>query len=193
MADFTDDFLFAFNHAMIYEVGAFWNPEDPEVIAGLIETKDQRRKVGYVNIPADSGGETKYGVAQRPNPTVAVTTLDLAGAMDVYYNRYWLTSSCDKLSSPLSIIHFDGAVNHGIGRASKFLQTAVGVEADGQIGPATLDAVANKDPKEIILSISQLRIDFYNSIVASKPNQKMFLNGWLRRISEVTAFTLEKL
>lgn len=192
MAAYTDAFLNAFNHAMLYEVGKFWNPTDPEVIAGLIGTKDQRRKVGYVNIPEDTGGETKYGVAKNGNPDLNITTLNLDGATAVYNARYWLVGNCDKLPGAVAIIHFDGCVNHGIGRASKFLQVAAGVTADGAVGPGTLAAVAKKSQADLINSIADQRVAFYNAIVAAKPNQAKFLAGWLSRIAEIRAFALSK-
>lgn len=187
------DFDKCFNHAMIYEVGAFWNPQDPEVISGAIDTKDQRRKVGYVNIPADRGGETKYGIAQKMNPDIQVRTLDLVAAMNVYFNKYWLAGSCDHLSGALTIIHFDGCVNHGVGRAKKFLQSAAGVNPDGNIGPNSLAAINSMDPSLLIRKLSNARIDFYNQIVARDPSQAIFINGWMRRINEVTQFTLAQL
>lgn len=193
MSDFSDDFFYAFDHAMKYEVGSFWNPNDPDVQQGLIDTKEQRRKVGYVNIPQDRGGETKYGIAQKANPHVSVRDLDLLSAMDVYFNKYWLRGCCDQLPYPIPIIHFDGCVNHGVGRANKFLQRAVSVDADGDIGQITIDAVNAIDPRELIENISNIRTDFYNSIVERDPSQGMFLKGWMRRITEVTDFTLSTL
>ena len=193
MNDFSDDFLYAFDHAMKYEVGGFWNPNDPEVQQGLIDTKDQRRKVGYVNIPQDRGGETKYGVAQKANPNISVRDLDLLGAMDVYFSKYWLGGKCDQLPHPLTVIHFDGCVNHGVSRANKFLQRAIGVHDDGVIGERTLAAINSIDQRQIIQSIAEIRTDFYNSIVERDQSQRMFLKGWMRRINEVTGFTLSLL
>lgn len=193
MTDFTDVFLDAFNHAMIYEVGGFWNAEDPDVIDGRIDTKEQRRKVGYVNIPSDRGGETKYGVAQKANVDLNIRAMNLDKAMSVYFDRYWLAGNCDKLPSALAIIHFDGCVNHGVGKAAKFLQKAAGVNADGAIGPATLRAVEAADEVQLIQEISQLRTDFYNAIVQRDASQGMFLKGWMKRINEVTDFTLAQL
>lgn len=193
MKELPQDFVTALNHTMLYEVGAFWNPNDPDVIAGNISTREQRKKVGYVNIPSDRGGETKFGVAQKANTNVSVYNLDLNGAMQVYFNAYWLRGSCDQLNHPISLIHFDGCVNHGIGRANKFLQRAVGAAEDGQIGPRTIAAVNDADPAEVVKRLSQIRVDFYNAIVQRDPSQAMFLNGWLRRINEVTQFTLAAL
>lgn len=186
-------FLYAFNHAMIYEVGAFWNPDDPDVQQGRIETREQRRKVGYVNIPQDRGGETKYGIAQKANPEVNVRNLDLRGALDVYEHKYWRAGFCDRLSYPLSIIHFDGCVNHGVSRACKFLQRAAGVTEDGIIGRMTLAAVEARGQEQMIRRISDIRRNFYQQIVDRNPSQRIFLNGWMRRIDEVTEYTLSKL
>lgn len=193
MADYPPEFVDAFNHAMLYEVGAFWDPTDPDVIDGNIQTREQRRKVGYVNIPQDRGGETKYGVAQRANPDIPVRDLNLYGAMAVYFYKYWLVGKCDRMPYPLTIIHFDGCVNHGPVRAAKFLQSAAGVGVDGQIGDVTLQAIAEQDQATIIQNISAARAQFYNDIVARNPSQQMFLNGWMRRINEVTEYTLNAL
>lgn len=193
MADYPPEFEDAFNHAMLYEVGPFWNPTDPDVIAGNIATREQRRKVGYVNIPQDRGGETKYGIAQVSHPEIPVRDLNLYGATAVYFYKFWLKGRNDQLPYPITIIHFDGCVNHGVGRAAKFLQSAVGVEPDGGIGPVTLDAVMATDPVTIIQNISDGRKRFYNAIVRNNPSQEMFLDGWLRRINEVTEYTLNAL
>jgi lysozyme family protein len=190
---YPEGFVKAFNHAMLYEIGAFFNPADPDVVAGRISTREQRQKVGYVNIPNDRGGETKYGVAQKANTDVNVNALNLDGAMQVYFTNYWMRGKCDALPYPLALIHFDGCVNHGIGRANKFLQRSVGAVEDGQIGPNTLRAIANGNQRDMITKISQYRSAFYNSIVERDPSQKMFLVGWTRRINEVTDFTLKSL
>lgn len=193
MAYFPEDFEQAFNHAMLYEVGGWWNPNDPDVIAGSILTRSQRQKVGYVNIPADRGGETKYGIAQNANRDVVVRELDLYGAMTVYYNRYWMNGYCDKIAYPVSIIHFDGCVNHGVKRACRFLQKSVGAIEDGIIGPNTLQKIANADRRSVVRSISDTRAEFYLAIVRNNPSQNMFLNGWMRRINEITKYAMDKL
>jgi len=193
MADYTTTFEAAVNHAMLYEVGGHWNLATPGVKEGLIETKEQRRNVGYVNDPLDRGGETKYGVAKNANTDLDITALDWEAAKRVYYRRYWLSSHCDELTliAPrIAVLHFDGAVNHGVGRAAKFLQQAVKAEpVDGDIGPATLAAVKAMDPIAVCNAICDIREAYYRAIVANKPEQARFLNGWLRRINEMRAFT----
>jgi len=193
MTDFSKEYTDAFNHLMLDEVGPLWNPKDPDVIAGSITTPEQKKKVGYVNIKQDTGGETKFGVAKNANPDLDITNLTMEQAMQVYFDRYWIPGKCDKLSAAVSAIHFDGCVNHGVGRANKFLQTSVGVTADGSIGPVTLNTISIKNQKEIVEAISALRLKFYNDIVANKPSQKVFLKGWTNRIKNITSYALSKI
>ena len=45
------------------------------------------------------------------------------------------------LAPKLAMMHFDGCVNHGNGRAARMLQEAVGATIDGDIGPKSLGAI----------------------------------------------------
>lgn len=180
----------AVDHAMLYEVGKFWKLT-PEVEAGLIETAAQRRAVGYVDDPLDAGGETKFGVAKNANPDLDIENLTWEEAKAVYFDRYWIPGACDRLPARIAVLHFDGCVNHGVGRGKKFLQSAVGVVADGIVGKLTLTAANNQDPIEICERICDMREQFYRDIVARKPNQIRFLNGWLTRIREMRDFTCD--
>lgn len=187
---YTNAFEAAVDHAMLYEVGKHWQLTD-DAIAGRIETRAQRRACGYVNDPDDTGGETKYGVAKNANPDLNITTLDWNAAKRVYYKRYWISGDCQDLPNNLAVLHFDGCVNHGVGRAAKFLQRAVGAVADGDIGPATLQLVHQFDEFEICNSICDQREAFYHAIVANKPSQQKFINGWITRISEMREFVTD--
>jgi lysozyme family protein len=187
---YSEAFEKAVDHAMLYEVGGFWNLT-PEVEQGLIDTSAQRRAVGYVNDPLDAGGETKFGVAVNANPDLNIKRLTWAGAKAVYYDRYWVAGGCEKLPARLAVLHFDGCVNHGIGRAKKFLQRAVGAEADGIIGAKTLAAILEQEPLWICNKVCDLREQFYEDIVEAKPAQSRFLKGWLRRIYEMREFVTD--
>ena len=188
---FPDVFKQAVSHLMKYEVGGFWDENHPAVISGSISTAANRKAVGYVNDPVDTGGETKFGVAQKHNPDINVRTLTWAQAQQVYYDKYWLVGKNDKLPFRLAIIHFDGCVNHGTTRANKFLQQALDVTADGIIGPVTLKRLEGAKVEEVIQRIAQIRRDFYRTIVKNNSSQSKFLNGWLRRINEIEAFAIK--
>lgn len=183
-----ENFVKAFNHAMKYEVGMLFNPADPVVLAGLIKTRANQMACGYVNDPVDRGGETKFGIAQNANPDVCVRTLTLAQAQKIYYDRYWLAAKCDKIASPLSLLHFDTAVNMGVGAAAKLLQTALGVVADGAIGPKTLAAISTKDLSELCTKYLNLKQARYDAIVRSNPSQGRFAKGWKTRNDDMRKF-----
>lgn len=190
--EFSQEFLDAFDHAMIYEVGGFWNPNDPEVQSGAIATREQRRKVGYVNDPHDRGGETKYGIAINGNPGVDVRNLNLTRAMEIYFKNYWLAGSCHIMDYPLNVLHFDGCTNHGIGRANKYIQMALGLKnPDGVIGEKTAEALVQCQPLEVCMAVCDLRENFYKAIVKRDPSQGKFLKGWLRRIGEMRQYCLD--
>ena len=191
MTTYSQAFEAAVNHAMLYEVGGFWKLT-PEVEAGLCETKEQKRATGYTLDPVDPGGETKFGVAKNANQDVDIKALTWEGAKEIYYNRYWVAGKCDRLPARLAVLHFDGCVNHGIKRAAMFLQRAVETRPDGDIGDATLAKVKLVDEDRTCSKICDLREQFYRDIVTAKPTQAKYLTGWLRRISEMRAFVLDK-
>lgn len=182
---YTKAFEDAIDHAMLYEVGGFWDLDATGARDGT-----NAKACGYVNDPVDPGGETKYGIAKNANPTVDIKHLDWEGAKAIYFAHYWLTAKCDKMDNRVAVLHFDGAVNNGVGQAAKFLQRAVGAVADGAIGPATLALLNAKDSRDVCNDICDQREQFYRNIVAAHPEQSKYLNGWLRRISEMRAFVI---
>lgn len=179
----------AVDHAMLYEVGGFWKLT-PEVEAGLCDTPARKKATGYVNDPVDPGGETKFGVAKNANQDLDIKSLTWAQAKEVYYKRYWLAGKCDQMPGRYAALHFDIAVNHGTKRAAIFLQRALGVTDDGVIGPVTL-GMLNAPGVDIFLlcnKICDLRKQYYKDIIANKPSQAKYQNGWFRRADELREF-----
>ena len=179
-------FQTAINKLMNYEVGGWWDINAPGAQDGTIP-----HACGWVNNVADPGGETKYGIAKNDNPSVDISNLNLNGAIDIYWNKYWLTTSCDQLPNRIALLIFDGSVNNGPGTSAKFLQRAIGVTADGSIGQQTLAAVNSGDPIAICNSICDQRLQYYQNIIANNPNEAKYLSGWTRRIDEMRAFTTD--
>lgn len=188
MATYSKAFEHAIDHAMLYEVGGFWNVNHAAVAQGLITTAANRKAVGYVNDPDDRGGETKFGVAKNANPDLNITKLTWLQAEAVYFIRYWLAGKCDQLPARLAVLHFDGCVNHGVSRANQFLQRAAGVKDDGAIGPITIAKIKTLNEQTLLKSVCNQRAMFYKAIVASNPSQAKYLAGWTRRITEVQAY-----
>lgn len=69
---------------------------------------------GYVNDPADPGGETKYGISKRFHPDLDIKNLTLEEAKDIYHSEYWLPSGAADLQQPMDLFVFDTAVNQGV-------------------------------------------------------------------------------
>ena len=81
----------------------------------------------------------------------------------------------------------DACVNHGTGRAAKFLQKAVMVNQDGAIGPLTMMAVNDNNPEENINRLAVYRDAFYRSLSTFET----FGRGWIRRNDETREQALE--
>lgn len=192
MTTYSTAYEKALDHAMLYEVGGFWNVNHPAVAQGLINTPANRRAVGYVNDPDDRGGETKFGVAQKANTDLNISRLTWEQAKAVYYKRYWIAGGCHLLPGRVAVLHFDGCVNHGIKKAGIFLQRAVGTTPDGIVGPATAAKTKSLNQFAVCTAVCNQREQFYRSIVANNPVQGKYLNGWLRRINEMRAFVLDR-
>lgn len=151
---------------------------------------------GYVNNSKDPGGMTNLGVTKKvweewvghPVDEAAMRALTVQDVAPLYKKNYWDKIKGDQLPMGVDYACFDLAVNSGVGRAAKILQQAVGVSADGAIGPATLDAVAKANPRDLATEICDLRLNFLQSL----PTWATFGRGWGRRVSEVeeTAFKM---
>ena len=147
---------------------------------------------GYVNDPADHGGETNFGVtigawgeylgrAIQPGEMKALTR----DAVKPFYKQmYWDKVKGDDLPAGVDYAVFDFAVNAGVARAARFLQRAVGVVDDGVIGAVTLRTVANADPQKLLDNFSDQKQGFYNRL-ATNPSQQKFLKGWLASVDRV--------
>jgi len=146
---------------------------------------------GYVNHPNDPGGMTNLGVTKRvweewtgkPATEADMRALTPAMVGPLYKKRYWDAVRGDDLPAGVDLCVFDCAVNAGVGRASRFLQQAVGVAADGKIGPMTISAVTAKPADEIIEAFCALRESHYKSLNTFDT----FGRGWMRRLASIKA------
>ena len=155
---------------------------------------------GFVNDPLDSGGMTNLGVTKRvweefvghPVSEADMRALTPEIIAPMYKMKYWNSSYCEVLPKGLDYVVFDFAVNAGTGRSVKTLQSAIGCVADGVIGPKTMAVINDANPKDLIAKFSDARADFYQGIVARKPNQARFIKGWLNRVEESRKLALEE-
>ena len=154
---------------------------------------------GYVHHEKDPGGRTNHGVTQRvweewvghevDEKQMRALTHEMVAPL--YKRKYWDAVRADDLVAGVDYCVFDVAVNSGPGRAIKFLQSCVGVTADGGFGPATLAAVkkAEEEPARLIELYCARRLEFLQSLKTFET----FGKGWSRRVQEVKDKALKML
>lgn len=161
---------------LLYHIQNFLNrylmpgPIDPREVDTMDDHLDFERCVafvleregGYINDPSDSGGETKFGISKKNNPSENIKALTIERAKEIYKKRYWDQAGCESLDWPMNLVVFDTAVNMGVGRANGF-------------------KVQTQDP----VAYLELRTEFYKSLAKRRPKDLKFLKGWLRRVAEL--------
>lgn len=133
---------------------------------------------GYVSDPKDPGGTTNFGISARAYPRLDIKALTRTEAMTVYFRDYWQAASCEHLPPAVALIHFDTAVNQGVGAAIRLLQASAGVPMDGNIGPKTIAAVNAKGARSMVEEYAARRMHRYGGTV----NFDRYGLGWSRRL-----------
>lgn len=149
---------------------------------------------GYINHPSDPGGPTNFGITiydyrkyiKAGATADDVRAMSIADAKRIYRARYWDAMRCDDLLGGVDYAIFDYGVNSGTGRAPKVLQRLLGVAADGEIGPVTLEVMRSRDPKVLVAAICNERLKFLQAL----KTWPVFGKGWGRRVAEVRAAAL---
>lgn len=147
-----------------------------------------RYEGGKVDHPKDPGGRTAFGVTQATYDAWRekhglmrqdVFKIAHSEVAAIYRTEYWDKICGDDLPDGLDFAVFDFAVNSGVSRAAKYLQSLVGVSQDGVIGPKTILAaksyLANK--------LTDKRLGFLKGL----PTWDTFGRGWSNRINNVYA------
>lgn len=126
---------------------------------------------------------TKYGIAAHANPGVDIQNLTKAQAREIYRRQYWAKVRGDDLPAGVDLVAFDPAVNSGVRRGSQWLQRALGVTADGKIGPITVAKADASDPVPVIIKACAIRMGFLRGLKTFGT----FGRGWSRRVASVEA------
>lgn len=153
---------------------------------------------GWSDHPSDPGGATMRGItigtyAQFKGRKVTKAELRAIGDDEVrtiYRRNYWDKVRGDDLPPGFDLVAFDSAVNSGPARAARWLQAALGVAADGRIGPQTVAAArlaaAEGEAGDAIVRACTARLAFLRGL----KTWPAFGKGWSRRVSAVQAAAL---
>lgn len=180
--------------------------------------KTMSNEGGYTNDKDDAGGETYKGIARVYNPSwIGWATVDdcksscsnfpdcleddaeLQDDVHLFYKaKYWDVNRLDDVNDQdVGEEMFDTGVNMGVGRAARFLQTALNylnrdgslydeLVVDGAIGPASLnalDVVLDDGDAVVLLSmLNTLQGSHYMDYMDSNPVQKKYARGWFKRV-----------
>ena len=148
---------------------------------------------GWSNHKDDKGGPTFKGITLNTyKQAVREGIIEQGGGDDIkalkklsstqikkiYQELYWQKAGCQYFPLSVSIALFDAAVNHGPARAVKILQSAIGAEIDGEVGPETI-MKSNPAPLAVTLEkFIEKRAQFYHQL----KQFKIFGKGWMNRL-----------
>jgi lysozyme family protein len=160
---------------------------------------------GYVNDPADSGGETNYGItvntAKANGYYGPMKDLPKATARQIYLNQYWLEPHFDRVATLAPSVAeelCDTGVNCGVNFAQVILQSALNllnrqeadykdIKEDGNIGPGTLAALAayllkrGKEGEVVLVRLLNIMQGArYIEITKAYQKNETFIYGWIQ-------------
>lgn len=148
----------------------------------------------YTNDPTDHGGPTKYGITlttlaeYRANPgtTAAdVEALTEDEARKMYNDKYvGPFVKFPGMQDPLLGLLVDSGVQHGVDKATEWLQSAIGAKPDGDAGPVTVAAwiAVRHDDGVTYKLVLRSRIMYYAHIIHNHPDQVKYIDGWFERV-----------
>jgi lysozyme family protein len=143
--------------------------------------------------PHDHGGRTSRGITQHEYNAWCEENgqamLDVWKAPQhdidaIYHDEYWLPW-CDLIPTGADYMYFDMCVNSGPVEATKIGQRALGITADGRVGPTTRLAFKAANPVALVHRYTDQKEAFYRSL-----HQPRYLKGWLNRNRDVLAAAL---
>ncbi|MDJ1168937.1 glycosyl hydrolase 108 family protein [Roseofilum sp. BLCC_M154] len=125
---------------------------------------------GLSDHPNDAGGRTNMGITEERAKQHGLTPDEITKekATEIYRSDYWDAAGCNEFEWPLSLACMNTAVNSGPGKAMEF---------NGLIGDGSA--------KEEAIAYAQRQEDYYRDIVSRKPDQEVFLKGWLNRSKDL--------
>lgn len=152
---------------------------------------------GFANDPDDLGGATMCGVTLAtfaeycrrkgyPRPTIVrLKAIKYKEWLEILKTMFWDKWKADQINNEsIALILVDwvwGSGKYGI----TIPQKAIGMTADGIVGPKTIAAVNAKDPKQLFDLIRKERLAYIERICRSRPTNLKYKRGWLNRLNDI--------
>lgn len=186
-----------FDRFLIFLLNSEAGAKAPDIDAVPVIIFESARLKGWSDDPRDAGGATMCGVTlntlrawcarhRLPVPTKDILrNITFMNWKSVVRDLFWSLCRADEIVSPqLAYIIVDWVWASGPSVIRK-VQRILGVNPDGIIGPRTLKAINEADQERLFLDIRNERIAFIDSICRSRPQNKVFRKGWLRRLDRI--------
>jgi lysozyme family protein len=165
--------------------------EFQNILIWLLRQEDSTLSGKVVNL-GDGGGLTRFGIAQNDHPGISeafyseAPALALSAAEGIYEREYWLPLQGNSFQdAALAASVFSCAVNAGVSRAVKLLQSCLGITEDGVLGPETLQHANAFNAVQLAAAFRAAWANFYQRIVAENPADGLYLSGWLARAARI--------
>jgi len=159
---------------------------------------------GWVDNPADPGGETQMGWSTSTIRKLGLTPRDLgldqdeftpgclkavtqATCIRLYRQYFWDKYHYQLLADQVVATKiFDCSVNCGPGRAATMAQKAAAacgqqIAVDGSLGPKSCAAVNAVPAQTFVHAMADQMRSYYNGLVAARPSLAVFKSNWLKR------------
>ncbi|MCM1029570.1 MAG: hypothetical protein NC342_08385 [Pseudoflavonifractor sp.] len=156
---------------------------------------EKAKGMGVETIRGDRGGATLCGVTlatyraalRKPGATAAdLAQMTYCQWLAIAKGMIWDKLQCDRIEAQCVANQIcDWAYTAGVGNAVGNAQRALGVMADGVIGPVTLGALNAPDHLATFEALKRARQEYYCRI-ARRGNNRRFLAGWLARTDAIT-------
>lgn len=129
-----------------------------------------------------------YKAAYGRCPTVSeIKAITQEQAAYIFKRQYWDAVKGDLINNQsVAELVADWAWGSGPVTAIKYVQRALGLTADGQLGTKTLAALNDRNASRVFVTLHAAREQHFRDIAAANPAKAQFLNGWLNRLRDFT-------